>query len=371
MSIPQIVHCHSFGDLPTLRAGGVAYILRTGQDGGLGEYFAAQGFTVQDNLIPVSPAEDYYGISLRRVPSATRLILAIGGAKAMDAGKLLAKTVHLPLWCVPTDYDAVSVLDDYSLWTLEGAPTFWDAPAVTVIRLDSVLAPSRDGIQQAYQHLFGYYVALEAAIFRNRLFLSEGDNGRLRAVLKDVEKTLLAIEEYSPEWGETLWTCLEKAADVCENKEIILLAKAICVYKKENMAYNRYVFAAAYAYMVALGEGKDMPDLLLPPDRSLVAAEAKDKLGWKIAPPNAMDAKEYRRLDWVWRDYVGELAEAKDKAREMAKRWRRLAGSAGYGYFEDLAAEDLTYLLPIVAETYPTYTPFKHLYLRGGLNLFI
>ena len=371
MSTPKTIQCNAFADLPALRAGGIIYLLRTGLDGGLGEYFASRGFNVEDNLLTDAALEDYHGVALRRVPSATRLIVAMGGFAAMEAGKLLAHTAHLPLWCVPTDYDAVTALADYSLWTTNGAPLFVPAPELTVLRLTSVFSATRDGIQQAYQHLFGYYVALEAAIFRNRLFLAEGDNARLREVLKEVEKALLSADEYSPTLGDTLWAGIAQAAEVCEDREIILMAKAICVYKKGNMAYNRYVFAAAYAYLAALGESKDMPDLLLPPDSALVAKEAADKLGWQVPAPKAMDKKEYRRLDWVWRDYLGELAQAAQTAKEIAKRWRRIAGSAGYGYFEDLSAEDLTYLMPIVAETYPTYTPFKHLYLRGGLNLFI
>ena len=370
MNAPQIIYCQSFSDLPAPRAGGVAYILRTGLDGGLGGYLSSKGFTVQDALLAAT-ADDYVGITLRNLPSATRLVVAIGGYYAMEAGKLLAHSARLPLWCVPTDYDAASALTDYSLWTVDNRPVFLPAPALTVIRLPSAFAATRDGVQQAYQHLFGYYVALEAAIFRNRLFLNEGDNARLRETHREVERTLLAVDEYAPTLGETLWTVLVKAAETCEDKEIILLAKAICVYKKGNMAYNRYVFAAAYAYLVALGEWQDAPDLLLPPDRTLVLKEAEAKLGWRVALEQTESGQEYRRIDWVWRDRVEELGEALNKAKRMAKIWRRLAGSAGFGYFEDLAAEDMTSLLPIVAETYPSYTPFKHLYLRGGLNLFI
>ena len=94
-------------------------------------------------------------------------------------------------------------------------------------------------------------------------------------------------------------------------------------------------------------------------------------LGWRLPSPVPYDRDEYRRIDWVWRDYVSEWAEVKATLRRAAKNWRRLAGSSGYGYFEDLSAADIVALLPVVAEMSPTYTPFRHLYLRGGFNLFI
>ena len=370
MDTPVILQCTSFADLPALRAGGVVYLVRNGADGGLGNYFAAKGFTVREIVVSDATLDDYCGMAVRRVEEGTRILVAVGNHCAMEAGKLLAHLHDLPLWCVPTDLDAACAMSAYTMWTVDRRPVFLPVRSHTVICLDGLLSPTRDGIQQAYQYLFARYVALHSAVYRGRLFLEERDNARLRTLSEAAEKTLLSIDEYSPTAGKTLWQMLAQTADEGDDNEILLFAKAICVYKKGNMAYNRYVFAAAYAYVVALGECRDLPDLLLPPDRVTVA-EAAEGLGWVPAECATPPVREYRRIDWVWRDYLPEMGEVAAKSAEMAKNWRRLAGSAGYGYFEDLSAADLVGLLPLVAETYPTYTPFKHLYLRGGFNLFI
>lgn len=364
MITPEIVRIQSFADLPLPRAGGVIYMVCDGHDGGLGTYLAAKGLEIQSLAVEATTLGDYYGTSVRTLPSATRLVVAVGGRCAMEVGKLLAKLHRLPLWCVPLDYVGAA-LWCHTLWTVGKTPTFVQCAPHTTF-LCATTQPTRDGVQQTYQYLFAAYMGLSCEVYRNRMFGKEGDNPPLVALAADAKRALLACTEYNAEAGEALWRALSACAGA-PIQEIETLALAICVYKKGNMSYNRYIFAAAYALGRALADCPDMPDLLLPPARPSVV-EAIGRLGWVAqAQPTATAPK----VDWAWRDFAQDYRRETDDMSTMAKYWRRLAGGAGYGYFEDLTAAEVVALLPVVAEIHPTYTPLKHLYLRGNLNLFV
>ena len=365
----DVLFCKDFSQFPSIRAGGTVYLVRGREDGGVGNYLATKGFNVCDTVVDGGRYDDYAGLSVRTPPDGTRLVVGVGDFAVLEAAKLIASLHDLPLWCVPLSYDGVNALADYTLWTVDRAPAFLPVSRQTVLATEGLLVPTRDGVQQIYQHLFAYYVSLQISVYANRLFLREADNERLSPLLATVQTALLSVGEYNPAVAPQLWSTICAVAPVCSDREIMLYAKAICVYKKSNMSYNRYIFAAAYAYLAALTECADAPDLLLPPDRTAVAEAAKG-LGWNIRPAPSPDRAERRRLDWAWRDYLADVRSSADVARQAAKCWRRLVGSAGYGFFEDLSPSDLTYLMPVVAETSPTYTPFKHLYLRGGFDLF-
>lgn len=365
MNTPQIQRCRNLSDLPDLRAGGVVYMVLSAADGGLSTYLAAKGWTVEQLVVGDKILYDYSGVTVRTLPSATRLIVAVGGHAAMEVGKLIAHNAQLPLWCVPTDCDATGALWCHTLWTVDGTPTFVPTEPHTLLWVDTLLRPTRDGAQQAYQYLFAALAAMESARYRNRMLGREEDNEALAAPIERARQAL-DVKEYGVDVGKRLWEALETCA-TCDVREIELLALAICMYKKKNMPYNRYILLAAYSLWVALAECKPLPDLYLPPDRQ-AALESLRALGWRAAAAKAEDA-DYRRVDWVWRDYLEEMANP--DIRRYARYWRRIAGGAGYGYFEDLTAAEVVALLPVVAELTPTYTPFKHLYLRGNLNLFI
>lgn len=368
MNAPDILHCKSFADLPLPRAGGVVYVVKEGQDGGLVTFLASKGFEVDTLVVSAATLDDYCGVTVRQLPVATRLTVAVGGFAAMEVGKLLAHKHGLPLWCVPTDYTAASALWCHTLWTVGKTPTFVGTDGHTTLVVDNLLSATRDGTQQVYQHLFAYYAAAVDDVCRNRMCGTEQANVGLRQAAQTAHTALSAVDEYTDEAGKTLWTALETCAGVTDTKETELLSLAICVYKKGNMSYNRYTFAAAYARAVALSEHRDLPDLYLPPDRCAVQ-ETTRALGWETLP--SAPTEDLRRLDWVWRDYLPDLQTAFADAGRMARCWRRLAGDAGYGYFEDLTAAEVVALLPVVADMSPTYSPFRHLYLRGGFNLFV
>lgn len=368
MNAPDVLHCKSLTDLPIPRAGGVVYMVKEGPDGGLAAFFASKGFEVECLAVASASLDDYCGMAVRDLPVATRLVVAVGGFAAMEVGKLLSVGRRLPLWCVPTDYAAASALWCHTLWTVGKAPTFVGTDGHSVMVVDSLLGSTRDGVQQAYQHLFAHYVGMVGALYRNRMTGEETANAALRQAAECARGALLAVDEYGADAGKTLWTALEECVGKTEPKEIELLSRAICVYKKRNMPYNRYTFAAAYAWAVALLECRDLPDLWLPPDRQAVR-EAALGLGWET-PLDVPDV-DMRRMDWVWRAYLDDARKALQDVGTMARCWRRLAGDAGYGYFEDLSAAEVVAMLPIVADLSPTYTPFRHLYLRGGLNLFV
>ena len=367
MNTPYILHCHSFADLPDLRAGGYVLLYTDGADSGLETYLTAKGFAVEKSVVDANAMPHYTACAMRILPSATRLIVAMGGYVCMELGKLTARLHDLPLWCIPTDYGATACLWCYGVWTVEGAPQVLTTPAHTTILLDGVLTADRNGVQQAYQHLFGHYVALHSAIYRHRLFNEEEANPPLRRAAERIAERMRLSVEYDPTVAPAMWQCLSEAASVAEESEIHLLAMAICLYKQDKMPYNKYEMVAAVAEAAALCTAKDVPDLYLPPDRAAVLALA-NTLGWHpIAAPWPTVA-EYRRIDWVWRDYLADCRQAIGDIAAPSKNWRRLAGNAGYGFYADLTPADVAVLLPLAAELSPAYTPLKHLYLRGTLN---
>ena len=369
MEIPQIVVCKSFADLPAMRAGGVVYVVRDGADGGVGTYFAAKGWQVQDWVVTSGALRDLGLVRVRVLPEATRLVVAVGGQCAMQVGKQLATVHGCDLWCMPTTRGATGALWCYAMWQVDKHPAVVPTSPHTVLLVDSLMQEERAGIQQAYQCLLACYVALVCDVFRARMAGEEQDNEARRQCARSVHDVLMGCEEYAPRLGAVLWDALWQAAQHTANQENALFAWMICLYKGQDFEYNKYMCAAAMAVAAALAEWPDMPDLYLPPDRHAMG-EGLAALGLTCAS-RGVQPPPHRNADWAWRDYLADVGAALSDVETMARRWRRLVGAEGEPNFEALTPQDLVALLPMVAEVGPAYTPLKHLYLRGGLNLFI
>ena len=233
MNTPHIQHCKSLADLPALRAGGIVYIIFDGANP-LGTYFAAKGFTVQEWAVNAATLGDYCGASVRTLPDATRLVVAVGGWCAMQVGKLVAHQAQRPLWCVPTHPGATGALWCHTWWVVGNHPKLLDAAPHTLMMVDSLFAEDRQGQELAYQCLTACYVSLVMDIFRARIEGEEQDNAPRHAAMDEVRQTLLACREYTVGQSAALWRALEKAAPHTDLAEIELFALTICMYKSQK-----------------------------------------------------------------------------------------------------------------------------------------
>ena len=341
---------------------GRALLLSSGYDGGLYTQLVAGGcFVDQIKLSPLLAAEQAL---LAHVPKeGTTSIVAVGDTSILDMGKVLAAHYSLPLYVLPTGYVGTA----FTRWavTYGDKIKLWQAPPYEVRLLPSLLShATRIDAAETYAYAVECYMQGVAVLTSDWLGGKEENGERLTTALAALDEVLTAVSGYGAETAKTVWEgltafCRHLPDEISEGH---LYSFLISLYKNGQTVYNKYRFAAALSMGEALRLAPDVPDLLFPCDQveALRDMSGASPIRWK---------EDYAVKQHVWQDYRADVEALLDHLGDYARRWRRIVGDCGYGYYQDLKASDLTRCLRQTCHFTPRYTALKHLYRQGWLDV--
>ncbi|MBO4534459.1 MAG: hypothetical protein J5755_00815, partial [Clostridia bacterium] len=191
----------------------------------------------------------------------------------------------------------------------------------------------------------------------------EEANQGILAALKQLDGVLTAADGYGTDTAKTLWEGILAVSRYLPDEiaEGHYLSYLISLYKDGQIIYNKYRFAASFALGTAMALAPDTPDLTLPADR---VRTAKGMAGKPV--PRWKD--DYLMREHVWQDYRQDVADLWRGLPRYARNWRRIVGNCGYGFYEDLSAEELVRGLRETCHLTKRYGALSHLYREGWLD---
>ena len=306
------------------------------------------------------------------LPEGIMAIVGVGGVRAMEAAKARPLGGQMERILFPTDFSALSALDERCFVGLKKDILRLRSEGHVVLFDSKILSKSSE-IKAGLGFLLARYVEEIDAIYERLLLSGENPAAALRTV-KEHANTLRNLREEAPaeSLSEVGFTLLKDSP--CEISDSAhLLAFLAAREKGEN--YAEYLFPASYAlirlYAAYLG---DLPlEHCPPPDRARNAdllekrcdISASVTLGRGKAyvddyDKRAHDTAEYRE------DFLDCLSESVLPLSLLSRIYRRAPISGENRKM--LTAKELLALLSLTGEAVSGYPLLKHIKMTGVLE---
>lgn len=347
---------------PPLALKGKVLLVSAGYDGGLYTKLTSGGAIVNQIKLRDTLLYDHRTLLANVPPEGTTSIVAVGGTGILDMGKVLSRRYGLPLVLVPTCYAGTAL----SRWAITCAEEIkiWQAEPYATYLIPALLShATREDAADTYAYALSCYQQGVAYVTSNWL---EGREASTKSVLKGLsalDEVLKACDTYTPDVAGTLWEGILAVQRYLpdEVQEAHLYSFLISLYKRRQILYNKYRFAAAFALGAVLKDLPDLPDVILPGD---VVGTALQLAGRPL--PHWAD--DYPVKQHVWQDYREDIMALEQGLGIYARNWRRIVGNCGYGFYDQLTATDLTTCIKGVCHLSPRYSGLSHLYRQGWLD---
>ena len=338
------------------------------------------GYVIEEGVFSQGDIYDFSKLKKRTFCEDCRLVVSVGDLYALSIAQVYASRQSLRHFAIPTTVCGLFALFPQSMYfDTDNIVRFHSTASVIVFCVDSILKESRP---KSIAIALGQTLCAMVSLFdKGYEFLIQGREGKARECFSAFSaiKELLTKDFDSLYYFQPLFDATMILANASYSPYLgsgFNLSWLISLYKNHKVSYNENCFLAGYSIFVLYL--KCLPidsSVAFPPDLLMDIKELEITCGIS-ASQNLRSAKtdyaiDYLRREFITKDYCPELSEllSGDWLSSLAKTYRRLLGSCGYGLKKSLYTETLFNLINLCGHFCDGYPLLKHLKLSGLTDL--